>query len=154
MLGTSMLWVEGQISSYFLPEKMSIPTKCTCISTKDGQWWAVSLFGCEAKGQTVSASIKPCRDSWRKNWFAGKKFLPGVFGWGWKVCRNCADSSCCQPFKPKEVYVFAAFCWQHVTEIEGLPWVACIITCHTKNVHYLLKRDTRPAASRWLQKFK
>merc|ERR1712223_2139977 len=28
-LGTSMLWVEGDISSYFLPSKMSMPTMLT-----------------------------------------------------------------------------------------------------------------------------
>lgn len=38
MLGTSMLWVEGQISSYFLPEKMSMPTKCTCMREHERGW--------------------------------------------------------------------------------------------------------------------
>lgn len=34
MEGTSMLWVEGHISSYFLLVKMSIPTRFTCRTRK------------------------------------------------------------------------------------------------------------------------
>lgn len=31
MFGTSILWVDGQISSYFFPVKMSIPTRWTYV---------------------------------------------------------------------------------------------------------------------------
>lgn len=37
MEGTSMLWVEGHISSYFLLVKMSIPTRFTCRTTKKSE---------------------------------------------------------------------------------------------------------------------
>lgn len=53
MLGTSMLWVEGQISSYFFPEKMSMPTKCTYAEKRDDlQTFTTFLLIVTARGAT------------------------------------------------------------------------------------------------------
>lgn len=62
MLGTSILWVDGQISSYFFPVKMSIPTRWTCMYTSHQReihlysrmeeilgWWGEVTLGCQDK---------------------------------------------------------------------------------------------------------
>lgn len=57
MLGTSMLWVEGQISSYFFPEKMSMPTKCTCAGKRDDlQTFKMFLLIVTGRGATRNRS--------------------------------------------------------------------------------------------------
>lgn len=53
-----MLWVEGQISSYFFPEKMSMPTKCTYAGKRDDlQTFKTFFVDCNSKRSHTEQSL-------------------------------------------------------------------------------------------------
>lgn len=59
MFGTSMLCVEGQISSYFFPVKMSIPTMWTCVCKSTTVTWPnfTTVLQAQWKLLSISASL-------------------------------------------------------------------------------------------------